>query len=138
MTLNTLADRVEKLAGPDREVDAMIAVALDLEGEGMNPRRFRLLHTDYGGNNSYAAIGKHHPRLPAYTASLDAAMTLVPVGWTYINLEICARGTDEQHCRCSVEREAGDDEERVHAYAATPALALVAAALRARSEGEAR
>lgn len=71
-----LAARCEAATEPDRELDAMIAVAVDFVGEDSNPPSARALHTDFGGSNSFADIGKHWPRLPPYTASLDAAMSL--------------------------------------------------------------
>lgn len=52
--LLSLADRVEALAGPNFAIETEIAYALDLPLEGM---------------------------AKPYTASLDAAMTLVPDGW---------------------------------------------------------
>ena len=61
--------------------------------------------------------------IPAYTASLDAAMTLVPEGrWWSVN------GGNRADVWAS-----GYIDERWHATAATPALALTAAALRARA-----
>lgn len=96
--LMKLAERVEALSGPDRAVDWELHVFDGLVGVGM-----------YGAH-------------PHYTASLDAAMTLVPegvvfdVGWLHDMSQ--ARG-------CVAGKKA--------AYAATPALALCAAALRARA-----
>jgi hypothetical protein len=54
--LSTLADRVEAATGPDREIDDEIRTAMAYTYE----------------------TGTLAPR---YTASLDAAMTLVPEGW---------------------------------------------------------
>lgn len=66
-------------------------------------------------------------RAPEFTVSLDAALTLVPQGWQW-QLDNCGGGGDTP-CRC----ELGTD---IWAEAATPALALVAAALKARQTGE--
>ncbi len=70
---------------------------------------------------------------PLYTRSLDAAMTLVPEGWAYkIGRTWCelwpvsSELTDEQWPE-------GWDDDRQH-IAATPALALCAAVLRARAK----
>jgi|ERR1700761_4058 len=63
--------------------------------------------------------------LPRYTASLDAALTLVPEGYDYIiehtngGLTICAR--------------VGHNDPDKNSWGETPALALCAAALRARA-----
>jgi hypothetical protein len=118
-----LAARVEAAEGPDRELDALIYRAL---------AGFPTEH--------WFRYGETHltdERVPFVTASLDAAMTLVPEGvgdgitaeW---NVERWAsNGVYPEHVRatawvCGARR----------AYAATPALALVAAALRARASGE--
>jgi hypothetical protein len=79
-TLLTLAERCEQAAGPDRELDAEIAVAL-FGGEiiwktanwtiNSYPAR-RVKNSDYVGGYQNAAIF-------TYTESLDAAVTLYPV-----------------------------------------------------------
>lgn len=68
-----LADRVEKLAGPDREVDGLIYIALYIPAE----RAGRIDHI----NGCVGWSPKDAPYVsaidvPRYTASLDAAMTL--------------------------------------------------------------
>lgn len=139
-----LASRVEGLTGPDREMDAVVHNKI---GAPL-PDAFCGVPVvlDYGELECTFTMpigsGEHAMRVryecPAYTASRDAAISLVPEGWTYINLEVCARGTPNQRCRVSVERLLDDGtDERVHGYAATPALALAAAALRAlAAQGE--
>lgn len=105
-----LAKRCEAAIGPDRELDAAIAIA----------------------NGSKAVVSYGHPalgnfyRAPAffkhYTASLDAAMTLLPDrAWWSVEAQPLGSGKYLSEC--------GD--ERV-ASAVSPALALCAAALRAR------
>jgi hypothetical protein len=127
-TLRALVARVEAATGPDRELakDIMQAVkgARFLDG-GL---------CEMGGWY-YATPGRDddnpHPPLPDPTASLDAAASLVPAGWTW-------------------RVDSGDYNTRPIAFcvpnegrlpwpawitdieAATPALALCAAALRAR------
>ena len=133
-----LSDRVEQLDGPCRVVDAEVLCALGthvLEKRGRDRKAWWYLV----GGADYDRLDPDGYRsqwngVPAYTASLDAAMSLVPEGWTYVSLEVCAKGKPTQHCRASVERLVGPDEidERVAGYAPTPALALCAAALRAR------
>ena len=102
--LNTLADRIESLTGPSREVD------LEIHNSPFPPS----LHYRLSANT------------PAFTASLDAAMALVPEG--------CARHIEwcEGHIEAAVFLP--DSPNLRHGYAATAALALCAAALRARSK----
>jgi hypothetical protein len=69
--LLALADRVEKAAGPDRELDFWIGTRI----EGTR-------HTDEEIQADIDQLGIEGMYIPAaYTASLDAAMTLVPEGW---------------------------------------------------------
>ncbi|MDO7841117.1 hypothetical protein Q5H94_02150 [Sphingomonas sp. CA1-15] len=64
---------------------------------------------------------------PRYTSSLDAAMSLVPKDW-----HITVRGlNDSWHVSMNPTRRGPIAE--TFAFAATPALALTAAALRARA-----
>lgn len=110
--LLALAYAVEKLTGPDREVDGEIYCAL-----GLAPFA-------EGAFDAY--------RAPAYTASLDAAMTLVgPV--SFFRLGNDGEGPDVAAYKATVT--AGFANVTFHdAVAATPALALCAAALRAQAE----
>jgi hypothetical protein len=73
-------------------------------------------------------------RSPIYTASLDAAMSLVPEGFTWRIMP----ADDEGHWLSEVWSIDNDGESEGHSRAATPALALTAAALRtiAETEGE--
>jgi hypothetical protein len=103
-TLLALAARCEQAAGPDAGLDlAMWTTFLDTPGfQPLSPWR-----TDY-------------------TASLDAAVTLVPEGWIY-ELGRGESGTSRALCRMSDERGIWTG----WAVAATAALALCATALRA-------
>jgi len=113
-----LAERCEQATRPDARIDDDIA---------------RLL-----GDEDFA---RGWPSA-AYTASLDAAMTLVPEGWRVGQLEENWR-SGRWHChvtqRPSAKLIAAFDAgktigcESEEAEAATPALALTAAALRARA-----
>jgi hypothetical protein len=106
-----LIAKLEKAEGPSRELDALIALASGW--------------TVHHGDNW---IGPHGQIVvPAYTASLDAAMTLVPEGeWVelsgprkYLNIPLPV----PNHWRA----EAGNI-----GWGATAPLALCTAALRAR------
>ena len=96
-----LADRVEGLEGPCRDTDLAICIALDT-GRSTDPRN----------------LGAPH-----YTASLDAVKTLVPDGHGW-KVRKWAGGGAAAGCYAS----GGADNWH---NAATPALALCAAALRA-------
>ena len=112
-----LANRVEQASGPDRELDAAVWLHLP-EQEG---------HAWKHGGDKFA-----HARqiagvafVPRYTASLDAAMTLVPKGlWAEGSLS--SPGQLEVHGPCTY-------DPLGKGWAATPALALCAAALKARA-----
>lgn len=67
---------------------------------------------------------------PAYTQSLDAALTLVPEGWTAWELRSFARKT-RFGCDLSRLTECDAGEDWAHGNGPTPALALCIAALRA-------
>lgn len=150
-----LAERVEALRGPDWEVDKLIAV---LNGWCLHPsnrQRDDSAQSDTGytcldcGADSWGNTGptgqKRSASLPAYTASLDAAMTLVPGGengrWNAGKFNV-----DPNKCSAQV---AIEDEifiergslgrgikVRASGTARTPALALCAAALRALAKEE--
>lgn len=134
-----LAERVESATGPDRELDCAILVAIDWryddweEGE----HTAREMADKHGlawlvsrSVEGYNSTWRHLPRL---TASLDAAMTLVP--------EV----SDSPGEHWSVEKWVKQSAHPAHVmatawvygaprtYAATPALALTAAALKARA-----
>lgn len=128
-----LAERVEALRGPDREVDSAID-SLTFRG----PFEARLC----------GCIGKCLPGHPAYdgacvsvphyTASLDAAMTLVPKTMSLVDLTLSWEPPEpEVFPACSITWypaaviHNGKDWHALTASGATPALALCAAALRA-------
>jgi hypothetical protein len=114
-TLLALADRCEKADGPDRELDYAILIAL-----GYSWRRMA-----WGGDDKDIWKGSS-----LFTASLDAAVTLVPEGWGW------AVSTTGAGLPCAYGHPPGnglavawiDDTP-----AATPALAMCAFALRART-----
>ena len=115
-----LAERCEQATGPDRELD--YAIADSVLGTVKPPYR--------------------RGRCDRYTASLDAAMSLVPEGW--VMAALCQR--EPWFCRLetddfdSMTFGKGEDwiteitaGQEAMATAATPALALCAASLRARA-----
>lgn len=113
--LSELAARVEAATGPDRELDARITVALDGLGEWGELRRSGYAIQDF--------------KAPPYTASLDAAMTLVPEGWfiNRLNEDIGERRFESTLYRRKPPLNGKEGS------GASFALALCAAALRSRS-----
>lgn len=140
--LLTLAERCEKAEGPDRDIDGWIAVLIDPDRQvivDLEPGRFprtpiygptRLIMEQVGGKE-----GADYLVAATYTASLDAAMTLVPEGWLF-SITRCPGQPAEAALVEFRERDGKHwhgsgmvDTKRVKA--ATPELALCAAALRA-------
>lgn len=120
--LMDLADRVERAAGADRAIDLDIARL-----RGVTVMRQR---ADDSGADEYT---HWH-----YTASLDAALSLVPEGWAWAvyggaREEIVATA----YCVPNGGRLPWPDWV-TDICAATPALALCAAALRALASGAPR
>lgn len=107
--LLVLADRVEALTGPDLEVDCLIENALGIAKFERDPRVFF-------GDADYNRVS---PK--PYTASLDAAMTLVPDGWYW-----SIKSYPKAGC-------VGDIGGIHSGYGPTPAITLTTAALRARA-----
>lgn len=121
-----LAERVEAAVGADAEIDAAIAAALGWR-KVPNP-------TSAGGMIDMWGRGEHFNEyrrgLPAYTASLDAAMTLVAADAPEIKLHLHLGKW--RAIVWNVGRNVGFDAD-----AATAPLALTAASLRAlAAEGE--
>ncbi len=116
--MKDLIERLEKLTGPEGEVDADIArhfghavVNMPLSGPHYEEDATPVLH---------------------YTASLDAALTLVPEGW-FMDLSIDSSGTGwVVLTRPGGGFLSGEGEIERHGDAAIPAAALCIAALKAR------
>lgn len=132
-----LATLVEQATGPDRELDGAIDRLFNArpkdgdydEGEGAfwrvkNGWSGLLARPDGFARGSFSAAN--------YTASLDAAMTLVPEdGFWELNAHSCAKVTVD--VRYGSGADWWFEQETFEANAATHALALTAAALRARA-----
>jgi hypothetical protein len=135
-----LAERVEAATGPDRELDAAIYNACP---DGPNRKAERLPMEKWGdrfGDGWHTMWAdredKHPEQLKRYTASLDAAMLLVPPAdrwaWNvtmatfYRWVSVIPKHGDSYGINDPF---AGHSRDK----AATPALALCAAALRARA-----
>jgi len=100
--MNDLADKIEALEGPSREVDAEIERELAIGCQWTTPAR--------------------------YTASSDAAMTLVPEWYVAIH-----KWVYPDHASVAIFGDE-DGDNLYRGRGRTEALALCAAALRARQE----
>jgi hypothetical protein len=119
--LPALIARVEAATGPDRKLDSMILLAVTPGGSWrQNSDGVWLLRVEDDSTPGETARTYRDP--PAYTASLDAAMALVPERWLWV---VGSMGNARVH----EDQTSGRD---AIGQAATPALALTAAALRAR------
>jgi hypothetical protein len=115
--LTELAARCEAETKADHGLNCAIAVAMGWTRIGMN------------GWDSPNLMRWDAP--PNYTGSLDAAMMLVPApDWEW-SLEIETDSEGQMFARCAM----GDPMRFRDCEAKTPALALCAAALRARASG---
>jgi len=112
-----LSARVEALEGPDREADAEIARACGAE---YGPKS-GWCDNESGDYWTVENCALH------YTASLDVAMSLVPEGYGY---EVRSMDGLERHIAGCFFDDTGEPD--FWAQAATPAIALCAAALKAR------
>lgn len=141
--LEELAARVEALEGPDREVDARIWCSVSPPVESYTVDNWmrndpRPANQDVVGLTlsdwldrwpDDAAKMADSYGVPKFTSSVDAAMSLVPEGhvwdagtWRFTNSPAFA----------NVGQRDRDSDYDSEAFAATPALALTAASLRAR------
>jgi len=126
--LHRMAERCEQASGPDRELDRDIGFAA-LGWKTYQHGEFSLICGHDG--ESWA----DHPgsTYTFFTASIDAALTLVPEGFQWL-LEHMAR-TDKAILYSAQVASATSNKMRGDKvwWVATPALALCAAALRARA-----
>jgi hypothetical protein len=120
-TLLALAERCEQAAGPDRELDAEIALAIGYTREKKGRQRIAWWRNPKGQQLGYDGW---HNFPPSFTASLDAAVTLVPEGWGY---ELRQGNSGARRALCRMWDGRGIWTRGT--VAATPALALCAAAL---------
>lgn len=112
-----LITRVEAATGADRELDDAIEAEI---GDWINLGGWQRKHKATGVVESYS-----YRQAPAYTASLDAAMSLVPEGWCFtIGQSVGFSAVADLWIAGKV--------PGIHQAADTPAIALTAAALRAR------
>lgn len=120
--IQSLISRVEAAMGPDRELDEAIFSALGWSPVPNPTNAMGLL-----GRWQREGAMTGHEGAPRYTAYLDAALRLLPDGhfWA-LTMRGENRGGFSACCQC--------DGPLTWIDAATPALALCAAALRSRAQ----
>ena len=128
--IEKLAARVAALTGPCRETDAEIAVVA--LGWITRPPRYDGDSIAYGyvenGSTVFPGNGAGNSLVRRYTASLDAAMTLVPKGEEW--------GVSQVHYDQGMAPAAFVNLSLEQSWGKTPALALTAASLRALAAQE--
>lgn len=146
MTFAEVAERCEAAAGPSRHIDTQIFILLEPDAQhivGEKPGNWPR-DAIYGPRSTYWEWALDEttepPRfaaVPAYTASLDAAMTLVPEGRSFwLNADIerfneHETAMDGDWSIAGLYLEGSKRWQDDGRFARTPALALCAAALRA-------
>lgn len=124
MTKEELIAALEKATGPDRELDAdIVRVAFNAGVTWRSTQYTMEVFPAVHWEAPHPYAGMSEP-VPAYTASIDAALALVPDGhqsviWTAGGADVFP-ATPGLHAYDTT-------------YAATPAIALCIAALRARA-----
>jgi hypothetical protein len=131
--LADLAVRCEQATGPDLALDLVIAANCHPDGKTM-------VGWDYEEWTRHIAKHPFDTWVPRYTASLDAAMTLVPEGCIWevghkVNYPAPPTEPNRAHYAFVNVGKPGAIKSFNGKAFATPALALCAAALRARGEG---
>lgn len=130
-TLLALAERCEAAEGPSYELDCAIWDAI-YPGE----RDLRFGKLTAKGQPYHSRLGPadkdgYVQPLRAFTASIDAAVTLVPEGWGWAVTNIGGGDYEKRDFSVSSAALCDKDGNRINADASTPALALCAASLRA-------
>lgn len=126
--LLALADLVEKLTGPDRDLEAEIWLACT---PGATRNKWSYVHKATGRECTVDETRDATNRLiivPEYTTSIDASLTLLPEGWLW-SAGVCRR---ENHASVGSEIGTVEGELIFETFGATAPLALLAAILRAR------
>lgn len=135
MRIASIIERVEAASGPGRELDQAIYCAVTAaQGHRINKLVGGELEVWPKRDDRFFTV-QPGMVLP-YTASLDAAMTLVPEGWGWT---VGDKSPEPSLAWCEIDHlpwrkgYAWAVERKLIVQAATPALALCAAALRVRS-----
>ncbi|KQM18417.1 hypothetical protein [Novosphingobium sp. Leaf2] len=138
-TLLDLAERCEAAMGADRELDALIAATCRFFPRYVGyiwKAGLRANVPEVGRVECHTKIGAGglHYSAAKFTASLDAAMTLVPEGWKLRQMAFSAPCADDRSWHLNLHG-GKVGEHHLVGRGKTPELALCAAALRARAGG---
>jgi hypothetical protein len=129
-----LADRVEKATGNSWSLDKAIFLAVDVPMTVMGSKVISWFGDGpFGCNTEDGRRHLDYINAPNYTASLDAAMTLVPEGALF---SVGHRGDDYPGQYIGTVMPLSGRILSTHSTA--PALALTAASLRARAQQESK
>jgi hypothetical protein len=82
--MKDLIERLEKATGPDQELDLAVAMACQIDCRKCCGRGVAVWAHDGNGIVGEECCGNPDVCPANYTASLDAALTLVPEGWAAI------------------------------------------------------
>lgn len=121
--LLALAARCEAATGPDRDIDRALCPVVGI----------RVVDEGHPLGVCYYDENRHGIPLPLFTHSMDAAIRLVPEGWLLANLSQTDAGFWWAELRKGYITSYSAVAMTSHYRAATAALALTAASLRARS-----
>lgn len=143
MTYRSLIERLEKAKGSDGELDARIWFVVDRAAASRCfwnaalglPKPIPDDLPDGLGRNAVIA------NAPRFTASIDAALELVPKGHAWYVRRNCSADGDEIYCNAQVWPFCNPRDDDVPRYWANapdgaPAVALCLAALKSRVDGE--
>lgn len=138
MTLSSLIARLEAATGPDRELDAEIAVATFVTVSTDEDLVYAVLPHKHDACTpgcfwEKSRSGLSLRKAPAYTASLDSALTLVPEGWFLSYLGDDAAGTPPNMKPLGACCELENGITEVREGGPTRAIAVCIACLRARA-----
>lgn len=131
--LLALAARVEAAQGADRVLDAEIVCAARgyTIHEQTDPARG---HFAFWHGKPWESLCTNCTSWPAFTASLDAAASLVPKGWRVAALIQDWHDNWRAHLMVKSGKAGGFKEVNVLQWSASATLALTAAVLRAMAE----
>ncbi len=131
-TLEALLARVLEGDKPDRELDAEIWIASERGASDLAAPPWRYLG---GGcwNDDSEPYGHNKVYAPPYTASLEAALTLVPEGWYW---SVSGVVNKEYHARIVPPTVSRKTFMGYWSEAKTAPRALIAACLKARMEAQ--
>lgn len=123
--MNDLISRLSAATGPSRELDAGIALANGWAHRTMpNGERYWRSPT-----------GVICPQPPRYTASIDAALTLMPEGYGFM-IRYHETADGKMRACCSLLGCSNGDGDTWDVWGNTPAIAIVIACLKAKEESK--